>query len=540
MITDGQDIPAGSEIECDLCIIGAGAAGIAIAREFLQATAKVVVLESGGFEADGDTQALYDGPQDGVPYPDTLYSSRLRYFGGSTNHWGAWCAPWRESDFHERPWAAHSGWPIGLADIAPYYRKAFALCRLQAEGDWVWGGDEWAARLGIPNPFRDSAFEVRATQQTRPRFEIQRFSFGIAYRGEIAASRSVQVLLHANAMDLKMADGANRIGSLAVGCLTGNRFSVRAQAYVLATGGVENARLLLASRSGGSRGIGNEFDNVGRYFMDHIYVPVTARLFPTQSDPRVFQLMQPNDSDQGAVYCHIGTTDQFLARERMKDSYVALFPHLDPDYVAASESAGVEALHEALSSLRAGDLPAELGTRLGEMATDADDILLSLFRKVVHGGIPVLYYDCMVRIDPTPVRDSRITLIDEVDALGMPRAKLTWAVHQQDKVDIARLIEIFGREVGRLGLGRVQHLFDPDQPFPDDLHIGWHHMGTTRMSGDPRSGVVDRHCRVHAIDNLYVAGSSVFATSGSGTPTMMIVALALRLADHLKVTRGMR
>jgi len=540
LISDGRKVPQGSQIDCDLCIIGGGAAGIALAREFLNGGAKVVILESGGLEAEAETQDLYDGPQDGIPYPDTLYSSRLRFLGGTTNHWGAWCAPWKESDFRRRSWAENSGWPISLSDIEPYYKKAFALCRLQDAGDWNWDGAAWAGRLGLGTLLEGSSFEARVSQRSHPKFETERFSFAHAYRKDIEASRAVEVLLHANATELVIAPDRRTIAAVTVACLSGSRFTVRAGAYVLATGGIENARLLLASRSGAPNGIGNEFDNVGRYFMDHIFVPGAARFFPQKSRPDDFQLYLPNELDQGVVYCHIGTPDAFLEKERMKDSYIALFPHFDPDYLEASESEGVNSLNDAIQGLKRGRLPRDLADKLLDIMTDVDDVLVSLYRKVAYGGIPVLYYDCLVRIDPTPMRESRITLTDEVDALGLPRAKLTWVVHDQDKADIARLINRFGREAGRLNLGRVQNLFDPAQPFRDDLHIGWHHMGTTRMSRDPEAGVVDKDCRVHSVGNLYIAGSSVFRTSGSGTPTMTIVALALRLADHLKTKRGIR
>lgn len=540
MISDGRAIPAGSLIECDLCIIGAGAAGIALAREYLNGGAKVVILESGGFEADADTQNLYDGPQDGHPYPDTLYSSRLRYFGGTTNHWGGWCAPWKESDFRQRSWARNSGWPITLADIEPYYRKSFDICRLHEQADWDWEGADWAQRLGAENPIKESVFEVRVSQRANARFELRRFSFGLAYQDEIEASKSVNVLLHSNVDELVAEQGGGRIASAKVACLDGNRYSVKARAYVLATGGIENARILLASRSVIPNGLGNEFDNVGRYFMDHVYIPDVARFYPRKSDPDAFDLFLQNEIKEGVLLCHVGTPDSLLEKERMKDAYIALFPNLDPDYVEAAQSEGVNALNEALRGLRSGYLPRDIGSKLRDVVSDADDVLVSLFRKLAYGDIPVLNYDCRARIDPTPMRESRISLTDTLDPLGMPRAKLTWAIHEQDKADISRLVDRFAREIGRLNLGRVQKLFDPSQPLSDDLHIGWHHMGTTRMSADPRTGVVDKDCRVHSIENLYVGGSSVFATSGSGTPTMMIVALALRLADHLKTKRDIR
>jgi choline dehydrogenase-like flavoprotein len=153
------------------------------------------------------------------------------------------------------------------------------------------------------------------------------------------------------------------------------------------------------------------------------------------------------------------------------------------------------------------------------------------------GRGPVTHVDVVTRIDPVPNRDSRVTLSDERDALGMQRIRLDWRLSDQDRHSVARTMELLAAQVGQAGLGRIRITFDEkQQEWPADLAGGWHHMGTTRMSDDPRLGVVDRQCRVHGTTNLFVAGSSVFPTSGSGTPTMLIVALALRLADHMRST----
>lgn len=541
MISDGRKIPDSSELDCDLCIIGAGAAGIAIAREFIGGGARVIVLESGGLEPDADTQDLYDGQQDGVPYPDTIYSARLRFFGGTTNHWTAFCSPWTETDFSERPWKLNSGWPISLSDIAPYYRKAFETCRLGAHSEWDWEAKSWAQRLGLGDDFMaDSVFEAQVMQRGFRKYEDYPNSFGLEYRQELEQAKSVEILLNSNVVDIMTADDDRVVSSLKVVTFAGNRFTVRAGTYVLATGGIENPRLLLASTSSRPNGLGNEHDNVGRYFMDHIQVPVAGRFYPRDTDPAAYRMYGPNKANGGTVYCQVRTPEDFIEAEKMNAAYISLRPQLDKDYVAASESDGVNALNEMLNNIFDGTLPTELDEKFADVVTDADDVLVSLFRKIYHGDIPVEHYNCLVRFDPTPVRDSRVSLTDEVDPLGMRRVKLTWAVHDVDKANVARLIDIFGKEVGRLDAGRVQRNFDPDKPLPDNLDVGWHHMGTTRMSSRPETGVVDKNCRVHSTENLYIAGSSVFATAGSGTPTMTIVALALRLADHLKETRGIR
>jgi choline dehydrogenase-like flavoprotein len=161
------------------------------------------------------------------------------------------------------------------------------------------------------------------------------------------------------------------------------------------------------------------------------------------------------------------------------------------------------------------------------------DIFGAAYAKTVHAPYDTI--GLRTRIDPVPNPDSRVTLATERDALGIPKARLDWRLSDLDHTSVRRTLEILGAEVGKAGLGRVRITLDANPSvWPSDLAGGWHHMGTTRMSDDPKRGVVDRNCQVHGIQNLYVAGSSVFPTAGSGTPTLTLVALSLRLAERLK------
>jgi choline dehydrogenase-like flavoprotein len=171
---------------------------------------------------------------------------------------------------------------------------------------------------------------------------------------------------------------------------------------------------------------------------------------------------------------------------------------------------------------------------------EAQALIPDLMGDIVGGvivkthGAPMEQIMIRTRIDPAPNPDSRVTLGTDRDELGMPRARLDWRLTNLDRMSVRRTLEILGAEVGRAGLGRLRVTLDATGPWPEDLAGGWHHMGTTRMSDDPKRGVVVRNGRVHGMGNLFVAGSSVFPTAGSGTPTLTLVALALRLAEHLK------
>jgi choline dehydrogenase-like flavoprotein len=258
MIIDARILPAGTVIEADLCIIGAGAAGITIARAFEGSGFRVALLESGGLELEDDTQQLYDGKSVGLPYLD-LTTCRLRFFGGTTNHWGGWCVPLDEADFEPRDGLPYRGWPFKKAVLDPWYAKAQEVCQL---GPY----DYTPAHFGItPDkirpPFTGPLFIPKI-------FQVSKISFAV-YRQELEKAASVTLYLHANALGFSASDNGREIIGIPVGTLSGNRLAVRARAYVLAAGGIENARLLLASGNGKS-GIGNEHDIVGRFFMVHL------------------------------------------------------------------------------------------------------------------------------------------------------------------------------------------------------------------------------------------------------------------------------
>ncbi|MEO6577749.1 MAG: GMC family oxidoreductase, partial [Candidatus Limnocylindria bacterium] len=364
---------------------------------------------------------------------------------------------------------------------------------------------------------------------------------------------------------------ADRVDGLALRTLTGVALRARARTYVIAAGGIENARLLLASNSRIPAGVGNGNDLVGRYFLEHprfvgaVFVPFNERI-----DLRFYQA---HDAEDSRITGYLALPDAVREAEGLGDVQFRLEPRYVPAYTRASKSSDLVALRrlvgraeadpELIEDLSAvaddltawrrfislgAPLPVPLPEAVGAALTASPvergalipavigDIATIVYGETI-GGIPLTGIDVTTRIDPEPNPDSRIQLGTARDALGMPRAELDWRLSPADRESIVRALELLGAELGRAELGRLQVSFDADEPgWPDDLEGGWHHMGTTRMHDDPRHGVVDRDCRAHGIRNLYVAGSSVFTTAGSATPTLTIVALALRLAAHLEAS----
>lgn len=513
MLIDSRTLPEATRIEADIAIVGGGAAGIAMAREFIGGGLRVALLESGGLDYDDDTQDLYVGEVTGNP-SIALDASRLRYLGGTSNHWAGYCRPLDEVDFAARPWVPHSGWPIGRASLEPYYRRAHPVLQLASDD---YRPAEWVAQMPpvFTSPVMRDPLRPVIFQQSPPT------RLGSTYRGELEQADDLAVYLWANLVEIVTDEGGARVRHLAMACLDGRRFTVEAGHVVLATGGVENARLLLCSNRQVPAGLGNGNDLVGRYFMDHPACPAATVLLGEPSTIARAPADQIID-----VLCGIDPARE--ERERLLRFVTAIQPVPPPE----GEEAGYVALRELTRNLRRGIWPDDLMGRLGTVLADLDGTTSGFYNRFF--ATPELLR-LRVHIEVAPNPESRVTLIGERDALGLNRVRLDWRLTELDRLSLRRNLEIVGEAFGAAGLGRLR-LADwvLEEGFAIPGNGSYHHVGTTRMSDDPGTGVVDRNCRVHGMHNLFVAGSSVFPTEGFANPTLTIVALGLRLADHLK------
>ena len=493
VLIDTRKVDATEAVRCDLCLIGAGAAGITIARKLRSSGLEVCLLEAGGFELDLEAQDLYAGPAEGtVLRPESRYltRSRLRYFGGSTNHWTGFCRPLDDIDFTVRSWVPSSGWPFPKSALESYYEEAAAVVQVPAFDGKNDEGVGWGADTALTD---DSAFLTKQFHFSPPT------RFGGHYRAELSASSHVRVYLNANVIGIDMNDAGTRVVRLRASTLSGNQIGIQSRGYVLAAGGIENARLLLASDGLQPNGVGNDHDLVGRYFMEHPHVRDAGEVVLTNplSDPLTYSRRGP----LRAVLC---------PSEALQRTHQLLNCSLMLNFDMSQESPpAVRRVWSALSHVEHVEPP------------DAS----------ARSESPP-WSGCYVRAEQAPDAASRVTLSHERDALGMRRAQLDWRMQSIDIDSIKRTIELLGLELGRTGRGRVRHNIDPLARWTE-VSGGDHHMGTTRMSDSAAQGVVDRNCQVHGVGNLYVAGSSVFPTVGFANPTLTIVALALRLADHV-------
>jgi choline dehydrogenase-like flavoprotein len=475
-----QALDDGDTASFDIVVAGAGPAGMSIALALRGSGLRVAVLEAGGrTHPDADELRLYDGEVTGLPYP--LGASRQRFFGGTSNHWGGWCRPLDAIDFQARDWIPMSGWPIGEDDLAEWYRKAAEILEIGSSDyklDGHAGGHVLPARSD--SGFRNQLF--RFSPPTR---------FAQRYAEALESDPDTTVFLHAAVTGIEHDNG--RVRSLSVRTLEGLSYSIRAQQFVLAAGGLEVPRLLLHTESASVPALGNQSGWLGRCFMDHFgYFP---GYLMTRADLRYHQF----EGRDGEIMPVLAPSESLMARERLNNFCITLTA-VEPDSVWPPEALATPGLARG---------------------TDGE----------------VWRYRLQLINEPRPNPDSRLTLSDERDELGLRRLQLHWAIAEPDLESIERLLEALGLWVGSAGLGRLQLTRPINPENTEQFSGGLHHMGTTRMSRDPDRGVVDPDCRVFDTDNLYVASSSVFPTAGYANPTLTIVALALRLAEHLRGER---
>jgi choline dehydrogenase-like flavoprotein len=534
MIVDAHTDAVSQDIDTDICIVGGGTAGIVLAREFIGTPVRICVLESGGLTPEQDTQNLTLGENIGQPY-FPLDTARPRVFGGSGTRWdipignnrvGVRIRPFDPIDFEKRDWVPHSGWPFTRDDLEPYYQRAQSICRVEPPtyevNDWQ-DRSAWPA-FSLPDPDVQTIIYKFAKAET----------FAREYPREIAGADNVSVCLHSNVVEIDTNGTADCVTRLRVRTLSGKEFSVRAKTYVLAVGGIEVPRLLLLSNRVQTAGLGNQHDLVGRFFMEHphfwsgVFIPSKPDFFRSAAlynDVRTVNNV--------AVVGKLALTDAALRREKLLNQNIQFFWR---DIVFPPVSApGVIALKKLLCGRRSGNddgFSRQLATILGDMNQIGAALGRNVRKRLVgERTIPAVMFANMMEQIPDP--ESRVTLGADRDGLGQNRVQLNWKIGKQDMRSAIRTHQIIGGALEKAGLGRFYQQLQEEAP-PSNTEGGYHHMGTTRMHVDPKQGVVDANCRIHSVGNMFIAGPSVFPTVGYANPVLTIIALAVRLADHLK------
>jgi choline dehydrogenase-like flavoprotein len=532
MLTDARSLPGEATRSADVCIVGAGVAGVTLAQQLLSSTARVVLLESGGLAFTKSLrslptvlsrhlrgeQGLARGKNAGHPYYPLRFT-RARALGGSSRAWashGLQAAPLDQIDFVEREGLPDHGWPFDRETLDPFYERAQRVCNL---GPFEYDVGPWEARgLGQRLPL-DEAF-VRSTM----------FQFGLdsafdRYEARLAGADNLELMVHATVTRIAI-DRHGRIDHVQCATLSGNRFKIKADTFVLAAGAIESARLLLVSNDVQRPGIGNEHDLVGRYFMEHPDLEVGVLVPSPGLEPDAFRLYcsQPAGPHLNAN-AMLRLSDDVLQKEGLLNAVVRLRPTqrsaLDP---------AIGSARTLRRSLHHGVPSQGLAIHAGRAVSGVRSLLRHGAAK--RSAAPDAFgLDIMAEQAPNP--DSRVRLDGRRDRLGVPATVLDWRLGDHDWSSIRRTVELLGDCVRDAGVGELVSTVGRGWP-PPAVYGNWHHLGTTRMHDDPTRGVVDRHCRVHGVSNLYIGGGSVLPTGGYANPTLTVAALALRLADHLQ------
>lgn len=536
MFVDTRYLDEGSNIETEVCVIGGGVAGIILALEFEKHGVKACLLESGGFAPDEATRDLFRGQSVGTPY-EFADGCRSRFLGGSSNCWGGWCRPLEEDDFERREWAPYSGWPIAKSDLQHYYDRSHGVLGL---GPARFDTEFWVDAINHPevrrHPFTNGGVVDVVSQFSPP------IRFGKHYRKELADSKHVTVYLYANAVDFET-DGAQTVRHVKVKTLTGREARVSARFFVLATGGIENARLLLASNKDWPNGLGNHNDLVGRFFMDHPRLTTgNIRFRGAWARNMLYDIKYHYQNKAVAAHgtcvaAQFRLSRELRAKERLLSANVCFSSDFPGEYTEVKNA--LVSLKRRLEGAQLSQLsPLDELLTLAAHPIDAAGFVLARHLRLRSLIKSVRF---QVIAEPAPDPESRVRLARECDQLGVNRVTVDWRIDTLVKRTIDRTLAFVAEELTNAGVADVN--LDPplegqDRPDVFAKEGCWHHMGTTRMHDSPMCGVVDRNCRVHGINNLYIAGSSVFPTAGTDFPTITIAALTLRLADHIALAKG--
>lgn len=543
MFIDARNIQKGEIIRADVCIAGAGVAGITLAREFMGAGVDTCIIESGGLKPDKATQSLYYGENIGLPYYP-LDTARGRFFAGTAHYWGVKLPGQGMGvrlraldpiDFERREWVPYSGWPFDKSHLDPYYERAHRFLKI---GPYSYQTEDWADPESRPAfPFVGERVETTMFQFAR------RDIFFKDFREEIDKTATVKTFLYGNVVEIETAESGNAVTGFRVACMNGNQFRVEARLYILATGGIEVPRMLLLSNRVWKTGIGNANDLVGRFFMEHPHLWTGNFIPATVSISNAMGLYEVHRKNGTNVMAKIAIGDKTLRKEKMLNWVTSIHPdfQLSYNHYLCHNTLGVSAYREFKKTvMKERRISTELLSHLRDMLLDGQSIVRAAYRKLRgtfqrdferSKHIAVCWLNPMVEQAPNP--ESRVVLGEELDALGQRRAHLDWRLTPLDIYTFTRAQEILDEELRKAGLGQLIIHTRSDE-IPRNVHGGWHHMGTTRMHNNPKNGVVDEHCKVHGIDNLYIAGASVFPTSGFANPVLTTVAIVMRLADHIQ------
>lgn len=526
MFKDLNHISDRIAVESDICIIGSGAAGLSIALEFIDTRYRVVVLESGSFKFERDTHEVGDVVNVGEPLSDM--PTWLRAFGGTLNAWGGGWQVLNEIDFEKRPWVSHSGWPIPYLEVAKYWSVAtmrYRLPPLELDDTLYW----------LPQ-INTTAGNNLIDQGTRVDvIHCKPLNFADNQR-QFRRSKNIEIYLHANVTHLQLSSYYNKIEEVKAQSIRGKSMVCKAKYIILAAAGIENAGLLLNSRDKMNRGIGNQNNLVGRFYMNHPKGPI-GHLVPFNKKLDLSHFFG-TPTPYGRVFIALSPSTTMMHKYGLLNHNIRFDPVYEYENLPGfqplralkhkcimsdtlSEFTGIK---PTIASLLTWDRIKDISLNLAKLAQVS-------YKKIRNAPRNLKCIEIQSRLEQAPNPVSRVYLSEERNIFGKNKLALDWKIGSAEKESLKtfyHLLKPSWKNVGHLSGG----LEETDQwPVSRDAA---HHLGTTRMAVTDKEGVVDKDCKVFGVDNLFIAGGSVFPTSGNALPTLTILALSIRLADLLK------
>ncbi len=523
MITDLTDANDRQTRTADICVIGAGTAGLALVHEFLNSNYSIVVLESGGTEVEEQTQRLYDCKIAGLPHRGYL-QGRFRTLGGTSTRWGGQLLPLTALDVESREWIGASAWPVKHADLLDYYQRV----------EHLFGVDDYPY-----DPVELNRLPVAGTDFDMNQFTVRYAKWPPFARRNLARlvgtacanSRQVEVVLHANVTEISLNDTGTCVVLVKARTLDGKALEVKAKHFVVATGTLETIRLLMVSRGSVSGGIGNHSDQLGRNFQDHLSIRA-ADLRPRSARDleRKFAPFFINDTMRTARL-------ELSAQMQRDKQLLSCFGQI---LFETPDDSGFAELREGLRRFQARRNPWPGVQGWTNIMRDIPNMcrlgaVRFLKQRVAYPNNA--RFHLQVDVEQCPNSDSRVSLSHDHDVPGMPILTLDWRIKDLEKQTMQEYVRMFRQEWERLDLGDARwnrKLFEEGDQWLEDVIDVYHQTGGTVMSEHPSDGVADPQLRVHGVDNLFLASCSVFPSAGSANPTFTLLALTLRLADHLR------
>jgi len=582
----GPAITNGITFQTDVCIVGSGPAGLAIASELEGGPLEVMIIESGAFPHEtagirdetsaafghgGDTwdfdafqQLNFDDrmPTGDVSYPSAV-QTRIRRFGGTSNSWGIRYSPTETGvryttldpiDFEKRDWVPSSGWPFTKADLDPYYARAHTFA---GAGPYRYAPEAWSAPDCAPYPLENAGMETRIFHFGPSR------TFLSDAKAKLDKSSNITLITEATVTELMTGPKCESVTCIHVKTLAGNQFSIKPRIVIIANGTIEATRLLLCSRNRNPAGLGNQNDLVGRYLMDHQAVRSGLLKLAHPDTLAKLTFYDTRRVDGALITAKPVLTEETLRKRRLLNTCAAIFPRRAGESVnplrkrfprgPRHNSPAVAASVSLLRALRARKIGLAQIRQAAVAAMGIPDILYYRWRKdyglnareaayhLDSGGwsrnesdlslFPAM--EVLHLTEQVPDRDNRITLGTGLDALGMTRICQHWRLTETDIQGVAGALHAYKAGFAKAGIGELD--LELNQGAPQIMYASLHHpMGTTRMHDDPKQGVVDARCRVHGTENCYIASAGVFPTGGYANSTLTVIALAIRIADDVK------